>query len=147
MHHFPIALHPQYPDDSEQVLARSTNRPIRRARPIDFGEAAPFTRRSGTRRNNAPGYSWPPLLYQDNFRIPRTATVPVCACGAGLQLAVELYSAPPARDHNLATEAVMLQQSRRPSRDPKTSHTAPPNKKIHASTLTVIATRISDPPS
>jgi hypothetical protein len=56
MHRFPIALHPQFPDDSVQALTWSTNRRSQRAWSVDFGEAAPFTRRSGTRRNNAPGY-------------------------------------------------------------------------------------------
>jgi hypothetical protein len=75
LHHFPIALHPIHKllesNDSEQVLTVPTNRRAGRVRHIDFGEAAPFTRRSGTRRKCAPGYSWPPLLYQDLFRIPR----------------------------------------------------------------------------
>jgi membrane protein len=53
------------------VLACPPNRRAGRVRHIDFGGAAPFTRRSGTRRNRAPGYSWPPLLYQDFFSIAR----------------------------------------------------------------------------
>src|SRR5580704_1610096 len=79
---FPIALHPNQTwsdsNDSEQVLALLTNRPA--ASPAllsagDFGEAAPFTPRSGTRRNFARGYSSPSLLYQDFFRI---ACAPNC---------------------------------------------------------------------
>jgi hypothetical protein len=63
-------------DDSDQVLTLLTNRPRREPalshfHADDFGEAAPFTPRSGTRRKYARSYSSPPLLYQDFFRITR----------------------------------------------------------------------------
>ena len=53
------------PNDSGPVLTRPPNRRAPNLRRCDFGKAAPFTKRSGIRRNHAPGYSWPSLLYQD----------------------------------------------------------------------------------
>src|SRR6185312_16097973 len=64
----PGPSHFYVPNDSGPVLARPPNRRAPNLLRCDFGKAAPFTRRSGIRRNCAPGYSWPSLLYQDLFQ-------------------------------------------------------------------------------
>ena len=51
------------PNDSGQVLAWPPNLRARISRG-GFGEEAPFAKRAGIRRNCAPGYWWPSLLYQ-----------------------------------------------------------------------------------
>ena len=79
LHRFPIALHPRFPDDSGQALTQSTNR---RAGEPGTSISARLPRSPGapdTRRNRAPGYYWPPLLYQDFFRIPRRVTSKIAA--------------------------------------------------------------------
>ena len=43
-------------NDSEQVLTVAHQPHRRESGSRDFGEAAPFTKRSGIRRNHAPGY-------------------------------------------------------------------------------------------
>jgi len=51
----PGPSHFYVPNDSGPVLTRPPNRRAPNLPRCDFGKAAPFTRRSGIRRNYAPG--------------------------------------------------------------------------------------------